>query len=320
MILLSGFTDPAAYRGGALSLGNFDGVHRGHQEMLRRLIAKARRLGGPAVVLTFEPHPLALLAPERLPPQLTTLPEKARLLAELGLDCLIAYPTDRELLQLTAEEFFQRIVREEIHARGMVEGPNFCFGRGRGGTIETLRTMCDAAHLDLTICEMIAFEGQDVSSTSVRTALRNGRIQDANFALGRAFRMSGHVAPGARRGRLLGFPTANLDRIETLIPRNAVYAGRVNVAGTDYPAAINIGPNPTFGEHAQKVEVHLVGFSGDLYGQTIHVDLLDHLRDITKFESVDQLREQLGRDIERTRGIASTLQPSTAQSSFARDE
>ena len=306
MLLLNGFTDPDAYRGGFLSLGNFDGVHRGHQAMLGQLVAHARRLGGPAVVMTFEPHPLALLAPDRLPPKLTTLDEKARLLAELGIDCLIAYRTDTHLLQLTAEEFFERIVREEISARGLIEGPNFCFGRGRKGTIETLKVMCEAAHLELKICEMLALDGEDVSSTTIRTAIREGRMHDAAAGLGRPYRMTGRVASGARRGRTLGFPTANLDGMETLIPTNGVYAGRTTVAGVRYPAAVNIGPNPTFGEDAQKVEVHLVGFEGDLYGEKLSVDFLDHLRGVKRFSSVDELKMQLARDIAATKKIAET--------------
>ncbi len=306
MLLLNGFTDPDAYRGGFLSLGNFDGVHRGHQAMLGELVAYARRLGGPAVVMTFEPHPLALLAPERLPPKLTTLDEKARLLAKLGIDCLIAYRTDTHLLQLTAEEFFERIIREEIAARGLMEGPNFCFGRGRKGTIDTLKTMCAAAHLELKVCEMIALDGEDVSSTTIRTALREGRIRDANTGLGRTYRLAGKVATGARRGRTLGFPTANLDQIETLIPGNGVYAGTSEIDGASYPAAIHIGPNPTFGENAQKVEIHLVGFQGDIYGTTLAVDVLDRVRGVQWFSSAEELKAQLERDVAAVRAIAAS--------------
>jgi riboflavin kinase/FMN adenylyltransferase len=309
MLLLNGFTDPDAYRGGFLSLGNFDGVHRGHQAMLGELIAHARRLGGPAVVMTFEPHPLALIAPERLPPKLTTLDEKARLLAELGIDCLIAYKTDTHLLQLTAEEFFERIIREEIAARGVIEGPNFCFGRGRKGTIDTLKVMCAAAHLELKVCEMIALGGADLSSTTIRTALREGRIRDANTGLGRTYRLTGRVATGARRGRTLGFPTANLDGIETLVPGNGVYAGTSEVNGVRYPAAIHIGPNPTFGENAQKVEIHLVGLQGDLYGMPLSVDFLEHLRGVQRFGSIDELKAQLEQDVARTREIAHSPVP-----------
>ncbi len=304
MLLLNGFTDPDAYRGGYLSLGNFDGVHRGHQVMLGQLVAQARRLGGPAVVMTFEPHPLALLAPERLPPKLTTLTEKARLLAELGIDCLIAYKTDTHLLQLTAEEFFRKVIRDEVAARGLIEGPNFCFGRGRKGTIETLKVMCDAAHLELKVCEMIAMDGQDVSSTTIRTALREGRIRDANSGLRRSYRLAGKVVSGARRGRTIGFPTANLDEVETLVPGNGVYAAVSEVGGARYPAAVHIGPNPTFGENAQKIEIHLAGFSGDLYGQTLAIDFLDQVRGVQRFASVDELKTQLERDVAATRAIA----------------
>jgi riboflavin kinase/FMN adenylyltransferase len=307
MLLLNGFTDPDAYRGGFLSIGNFDGVHRGHQEMLGRLVSQARNHHAPTVVMTFEPHPLALIAPERLPPQLTTIDEKARLLAQLGVDCLIAYPTDTHLLQLTAEEFFARFVRDQIAARGMMEGPNFCFGRGRKGTIETLKTMCSAAGVELTVCEMLLLDGQDLSSTAVRTQITEGRLADARTSLARPYRISGKVISGAQRGRTIGFPTANLDRIETLVPQNGVYAAVTEIDGRRWPAAMNIGPNPTFGENAQKVEVHVIDFHGDLYGRHLDIDILHEIRGVQRFESVDQLKAQLTRDIETARVAASNL-------------
>src|SRR5688572_95655 len=169
MDLQFGFERPDAYRGGVVSIGNFDGVHQGHQVMARTVALRARELGVPAVVMTFDPHPTVLLAPDRIPPQLTTIQKRAALLEECGIDCVIAYQTDRNLLQLEPDEFFQLIVRDELEAQALIEGPNFHFGHRRAGTIETLRSLCSAHNVRLQILEPVADEtGWMVSSTDIR--------------------------------------------------------------------------------------------------------------------------------------------------------
>ncbi|MFG0336144.1 MAG: bifunctional riboflavin kinase/FAD synthetase [Maioricimonas sp. JB049] len=303
MIIEQGFGNRASYRGGYVSIGNFDGVHRGHQRMISSLVQHARRDGVPAVVLTFDPHPVTLLAPQRTPPRLNTLPRKAQLLADCGVDCLIAYPTDRDLLNLTAEEFFQQIIRDEMAARGVVEGPNFCFGRNRGGTIDVLTELCAQAGILCEIVPAVTQDGQVVSSSSIRQALMAGSVREAGQMLGAPYRLSGTVASGAGRGRNLGFPTANLDDVATLIPADGVYAAVAPVDSACLAAAVHIGSNPTIADEARKIEVHLLDFDGDLYGRTLHVDLIERVRGTQSFDGPQALQEQLKRDLAEIRRI-----------------
>lgn len=304
MKLLHGFDDPSACRGGVVSIGNFDGVHRGHRTMIASLVRRARDVGGPAVVLTFEPHPTQLLRPQQAPPRLSTLTGKADLIRELGVDCLIAYPTDWNLLQLTPAEFFERIIRGELHARGLVEGANFFFGRNRAGDVETLRRLCDAAGLILDIVPPVEVSGRTVSSSAIRSLIAEGRMGQAVEMLGHPYRVEGRVVSGADRGHKLGFPTANLAEVRTLIPGDGVYAGRARVEEDDHPAAIHVGPSPTFSQDDSRIEVHVIDFSGRLYGETLQVDFLERLREIVRFENVDALRDQLRQDVETARTIA----------------
>ena len=302
MKLLRQSTDlPQALRSGAVAIGNFDGVHRGHARIVERVIEQARALGGPALVFTFDPHPVRLLRPAEAPPPLTWTDRKAELLAALGIDTVIAYPTDEELLHLTPEEFFQRVVREQLDARAMIEGPNFYFGRNRSGTIEVLRRLTSAAGIRLDVVEPLMVGGEYVSSSRIRRMLSEGRVDQARELLTEPYRIRGMVVHGAGRGAKLGFGTANLDAVDTLLPGPGVYAGRgfLNHAGdTRWPAAINIGPNPTFGEHAMKVEVHLIGWDGSpLYGQPLEVDFLAPLRPVKRFSGVDELKQQLHDDV-----------------------
>ncbi|MEW4529751.1 bifunctional riboflavin kinase/FAD synthetase [Maioricimonas sp. JC845] len=303
MIIERGFGNRSRYRGGYVSIGNFDGVHRGHQRMISSLVQHAHRDGVPAVVLTFDPHPVTLLAPERTPPRLTTLDRKAQLLADCGVDCLIAYPTDRDLLNLTAADFFEQIIQDDIDARGVVEGPNFCFGRNRGGTIAVLEELCTAAGILCEIVPAVTRNGQVVSSSSIRTALLAGNVRDAMEMLGHPYRLTGTVTSGAGRGRELGFPTANLDNVATLVPADGVYAAVGLVDDECLAAAVHIGTNPTFAEDVRKIEIHLLDFSGDLYDQALHVDLIDRVRGTRSFDGPAALKEQLNRDLAEIRRI-----------------
>jgi riboflavin kinase/FMN adenylyltransferase len=294
----------AEHRGGAVSIGNFDGVHRGHARIVERLLAQAKRVSGPSVVFTFDPHPVRILRPEFCPPPLTWTERKAELLAELGVDEMIAYPTDEALLLLSPEEFFERIVRRALDARAMVEGPNFYFGRGRAGDIDLLGQLCDSAGVSLEVVQPFEFGGEYVSSSRARKLIAEGNVKESAAMLTRPYRIRGMVTHGAGRGAKIGFPTANVSAIDTLLPAPGVYAGRATAGTLSRPAAINIGPNPTFGEQGLKVEAHLLDFHGPLYGEPIEVDFLARLRDIQKFSSIGELQEQLARDVERTRHIA----------------
>jgi len=295
---------PADLRRGAVTIGNFDGVHRGHARIVERLLAKAREVGGPAIVFTFDPHPVRLLRPEAAPPPLTWTDRKAQLLDELGVTAVIAYPTDEALLALSPQEFFNRIVRERLEARAMVEGPNFFFGRSRAGNIEVLGQLCQAAGVSLEIVQPLVVGKEFVSSSRVREAISAGDVDLARQLLTRPYRIRGMITHGAGRGAKIGFPTANVSAIDTLLPGQGVYAAQAITQAGTWPAAVNIGPNPTFGEHALKVEVHLIDFAGSLYGQPLEVDFLARLRSIQPFPSVAALQTQLAHDVAAARRVA----------------
>jgi len=304
MFLQHGFENQSAYHRGFVSIGNFDGVHRGHQGMISALIEKARRNDVPAVVFTFDPHPITLLRPGSTPPPLSTVARKAQLLEALGVDCLIVYPTDQELLDLSPREFFQRIILNEIEASGMVEGPNFFFGRDRAGDIHKLHEYCDESGLDLKIIQPVSVAGRMVSSTAIRGLIATGEVAKAADLLGHRYRLHGVVSPGAKRGADLGFPTANLEQVKTVLPCEGVYAAIGLVGETQFPAAVNIGPNPTFGDYRPKLETHLIGYTGDLYGAEIDVEFVERLRPTTSFAGVHELKEQLARDVEQAQALA----------------
>ncbi len=296
-----GFTQPGIYRGGCLSIGNFDGVHRGHQHILNELSRHALRMGVPAVVVTFDPHPASILAPDRLPPALTTLKRRVELVSQMGVDTVLVVPTTKELLNLTAAEFFDQVLLSELQFRGIVEGSNFCFGKGRQGTVDSLQEMCHREGLECHVVPPV-FEGDEtVSSSLIRGLLKAGDVVGAKAMLGRPHRATGVVVEGAKRGRTIGFSTANLEQVETMLPTHGVYSGSCTIDGKTYKAAVNLGPNPTFDEQASKLEVHLLDFAGDLYGRTMDVDFVERLRDVIKFESATQLLEQLRLDVERVR-------------------
>ncbi len=293
---------PGELKRGAVAIGNFDGVHRGHARIVARVIAKARELGGPGVIFTFDPHPVRILRPAAAPPPLTWTDRKAQLLAQMGVDAVIAYPTDEELLHLEPQDFFQRIVRDQLDARAMVEGPNFYFGRGRAGTIEVLKQLTAQAGMPLEIVEPLVVDGEFVSSSRIRKLLSEGSVDKACELLTEPYRIRGMVVHGAGRGLKLGVGTANLDAIDTLLPGPGVYSGRSWVNGTRWPAAINIGPNPTFGEGALKVEAHLLDWDrGPLYGEVVEVDFLTRVRNIQRFAGVEELKQQLSSDVAAAR-------------------
>ena len=303
MKLLRGFESPSCYRGGFVSIGNFDGVHCGHQAMLASLVGHARAGGVPAVVLTFDPHPIELLRPEAAPPRLTTIAHRAELLEKFGVDCVIVLPTTERFLSLTAEDFFHAIVQTELQARGLVEGPNFFFGRHRAGSITTLRGFCANHQLTLDIIPPVIVDEQLVSSSVIRSLIEAGDVTESVRLLGHSYRLSGVVGHGEQRGRQLGFPTANLVNLTNLVPGNGVYAATTIVNGNRFSAAVNVGPNPTFGEFAKKVEVHILGFAGDLYGKSLDVDFLQKIRDTRRFASAEELIARLRKDLDEVQSI-----------------
>ncbi|MFM7038389.1 MAG: riboflavin biosynthesis protein RibF [Planctomycetaceae bacterium] len=291
-------TVPEPLRNCCLTLGNFDGVHRGHLQILSAVRRLADELLVPAVAVTFSPHPLALLRPGAAPSVITSIAERTRLLLASGVDQVFVLPVTPQLLQMTAVEFFDSVLLRGFSARGIVEGPNFHFGRGRDGNTALLTTLCQRS--GVTFVEVPSLDDMMgmISSSRIRELLGAGVLSEAVHQLGHPLRVTGEVTSGAQRGRTLGFPTANLTGIEGLLPANGVYGGRCEVAGRRFAVAVSIGPNPTFADERQKVECHIVNFSGDLYGQRLAVDLLTEIRPLKSFVSVDELRAQIAADVE----------------------
>ena len=294
---------PEDARRGAIAIGNFDGVHLGHARIVSRLIERAREVQGPAVVFTFDPHPVRLLRPDQCPPPLTWTERKAELLVDLGVDWMVAFPTDEAMLQLSPREFFNTIVRERLDARAMVEGPNFFFGHNREGTIDVLRTLTDEAGITLSVVDPQVVDGEFVSSSRIRRLIAAGDVREARAMLTGPYRIRGMVTHGAGRGAKIGFPTANVHAIDTLLPGEGVYAGRAWIDGQAWPAAVNIGGNPTFDEQERKVEAHLIGWSAPLYGKPLELDFWRRLRDIRPFPSIEALQAQLADDVQLTQQI-----------------
>lgn len=304
---------PDDVRGGAVAIGNFDGVHRGHARLVEQLVERAQAIGGPAIVFTFDPHPARVLRPAESPAPLTWLERKAELLAELGVDHVVAYPTDEALLRLSAREFFDLLLRETLDAKALVEGPNFLFGHNREGDVGKLAEFADEAGMSLDIVVPSETNGEMISSSRVRRLIGGaGDVAAGAGMLTAPYRIRGIVTHGAGRGAKIGFPTANLEGIDTLLPADGVYAGIGGVIGRTehrgpWAAAINVGSNPTFGEQARKVEVHLIGCDDAIYGRPLEVDFLERLRDVRPFESADELIEQLKTDVAVAKQIATPL-------------
>jgi riboflavin kinase/FMN adenylyltransferase len=291
---------PETLRGGAVALGNFDGVHLGHARLVERLRVMAQQVGGPAIVFTFDPPPVRLLRPQAAPEPLIWPDRKLELLAELGVDATLVYPTNQAFLDTEARDFFDRIVCQTMGVKAMVEGPNFFFGHNRSGNVDVLRKFCDEMNMPFETPEPVEIDGQIVSSSRIRLLVAAGRMDEARTMLGRPYRIRGNVVRGAGRGAKLGYPTANVGQIDTLLPGEGIYAARAHVEDAWYPAAVSLGPNPTFDEGGLKVEAHLIGFQGMIYDRPIEVDFLSHIREIKRFDSAGALVEQMALDLVRT--------------------
>jgi riboflavin kinase/FMN adenylyltransferase len=299
---------PRELRGGVLCVGNFDGVHLGHAKMLSTGRAEASSRGIPFTIMTFDPHPNLILKPLVPRPPLTTLTQRQDLLAAFSPDVLLIIPTSRDFLAIPAPDFLQRIVTGAdtgIGARLLVEGNSFTYGHRAEGTVETLRSAGPAMGFDTIIIPTQEQSLTDltiakVSSTLIRWFINHGRVADAARALGRPYAIRGKVVEGAKRGRTIGFPTANL-QTQQLVPMPGVYAGIAIVDGRRHIAAISIGNNPTFDGAATTLEAFLLDFTGDLYGKTIDLEFHRWVREMAVFSGVDPLVAQMHRDVAWTR-------------------
>lgn len=294
---------PDDCRGGAVAVGNFDGAHLGHARLIRHL----REQGRPAVVLSFDPHPLQLLAPDRFQPLLTSPEDRAADLRVCGADRVLFLRTTPELLRLTPHEFFAQVLRDGLRPKALVEGFNFRFGHDRAGDNELLGELCRESGIAMALVPPFQLDAVPVSSSRVRKALLDGDVGEAMRLMGRHYRLHGIVGEGARRGRTLGFPTANLTDVQTLVPGDGVYAVRARFDGETWAGAANVGGNPTFGEQSRKIEIHLIDFVGDIYGRSMTVTFLHRLRETRPFSGADDLVTQLQRDVEQARHIGAEV-------------
>ncbi len=295
----------------AVTIGTFDGVHRGHQALLRRTREVAGDL--PVVAVTFDPHPVAVFAPDRVPPRLTSLQRRIELLHEpapgvRGADHVRVLDFDRAMAGWSPEEFVERVVVEELRARHVVVGENFTFGARAAGTTETLRDLCARHGCDASAFTLVGdghgADGVPWSSTRVRALVADARLEEAAELLGRPHEVDGVVTPGDQRGRDLGFPTANVPvQADYCVPPDGVYAGRLLTGDADYPAAISVGTNPTFAGTERRVESYVMdhGHDLDLYGRPVRVQLVSHLRPMVAYRGVDALVEQMHVDVEQAR-------------------
>jgi riboflavin kinase/FMN adenylyltransferase len=281
-----------------LTIGNFDGVHKGHMVLFNKVKERAQAINGQSAVMTFEPHPIKVMKPGNGPPLITPMKEKLDLIAQTGVDVLFCVPFTREFAAISARDFVEDMLLKKIGIKEIVVGYDYTFGHDRLGDISLLEALGGELGFKVHVVKPIYIDRRLVSSTSIRKLVREGEFALAEAFLGRHYQISGTVIKGANRGgRLLGFPTANLKIVDELIPRMGVYAVKVNVEGKTYNGVTNIGTNPTFGEHALSVETHLLDFSGDLVGKTIRVNFLQRLRDEITFNSIEELSDQIAEDI-----------------------
>jgi len=288
---------PADVRGSAVAVGNFDGVHLGHQAVIGEAGRIAKASGIPWAVMTFEPHPRTVFAPEVGSFRLTPFPVKARLIEALGPEVLFVIPFDADLARVSARSFVEEVLVHGLGARHVICGHDFAFGQGRKGTPELLLWLGDEFDFGFTcVQEVRDGGGEGYSSTRIREYLRRGEPTSAARLLGRPFEIEGEVIAGDQRGRTIGFPTANVALGEHLRPRFGVYAVRALVDSVWRDAVANLGKRPTFGKLQENFEVHLFDFAGDLYGKTLRVELVDFIRPEMKFSGLDQLKAQIAAD------------------------
>lgn len=297
-----------------LTLGNFDGVHLGHQAIVRRAVTEARALGGPAVVMTFYPHPITVVAPDRAPPLLQTLRDRLAALRALGTDLCVVQRFTPSFAGLEPAAFVRDVLLPRLEVAHVVVGYDVTFGRDRSGTVDTLRSL-GATH-DFTVDTVgpVTVDGFTVSSSAIRRLLAAGDVGQAARLLGRPYALRGRVVGGERRGRSLGFPTANLwCRPRVLLPLDGVYAVRVRRDGLWQGGVLNVGIRPTFGNRQRTAEVHLLDWDGDLYGRTLEVELVERLRDEMRFAGPDALRSAIAADVARARAVLAARSGSRAR-------
>ena len=290
-----------------VTLGNFDGVHRGHTEIFYHLTDRARQLGMPSIVVTFEPHPLAVLAPELAPQRITTFDQKAALIAAAGIDCLVVIKFTPEFSLSSAESFVRDILCHSLGMRHVIIGHDYAFGRDRQGNFETLSRLGKECGFTLEDLDPVGIENTIFSSSLVRRLITAGDMGGTAAVLGRYHTISGEVVHGREIGKKLGFPTANINTYNELIPPDGVYAVMATVDDKLLPGACNIGTNPTFDGKERTIEVFLLDFSGQLYSRQLAISVVQRLRDVKKFSNMEALVEAISADVTSTRDILASV-------------
>ncbi|ACS80983.1 bifunctional riboflavin kinase/FAD synthetase [Maridesulfovibrio salexigens] len=293
-------------QGACVTIGNFDGVHKGHQKLISSTCKKARANGLASVVVTFDPHPLRVLVNSKTPPFITLTSQKLELIALHKPDIILALNFTKEMAALSPEEFIQRYLIEPLGMKEMVVGYDYALGKGRSGNYETIVKLGQKHEYGVERLDPVIINDAVVSSSRIRDMVSEGNVWDVRPLLGRFYQVRGEVVHGMNRGgRLLGFPTANIKLEDELFPKKGVYAIRVEVEGKVLPGVANIGKNPTFGNEALSVEAHILDFSKDIYGKDIRVHFIQRIRSEKKFNGLDELKERIGIDIGLAREILS---------------
>ncbi|MBN2419345.1 MAG: bifunctional riboflavin kinase/FAD synthetase [Deltaproteobacteria bacterium] len=287
-----------------LTIGNFDGVHRGHLALFDRVKELASGIQGQSVVMTFEPHPIKVVKPGNGPKLITPVEQKLRLIAEAGIDVILCLPFNKEFASISANDFVKELLVNKIGVKEIVVGYDYNFGAGREGNIELLKKLGDELGFKVHVVKQIHLNNTLVSSTSIRNLVSGGNLPEAKRMLGRDYQITGIVKTGMGRGRkILGFPTANLTPVDELIPKNGVYAVKAYVHDKWYNGVCNIGINPTFGGTSLSIETHVLDFSGDIVGERFTIKFIARLRDEKNFNSKDELAAQIERDVIKAREI-----------------
>jgi riboflavin kinase / FMN adenylyltransferase len=294
-----------------ITVGTFDGVHRGHRDVIERVVARSRSLKIPSVLVTFDPHPMEIVNPAAAPLLLSTHDEKLEVIAETGIDYMAVVPFTPELAAYSAEDFVELMLRRCFRMRELLIGYDHGFGRQRTGDVNVLRSLGDRDGFRVEAVDPVSTpDGHSVSSTSIRRAIAGGDLDRAAAGLGRPYSVSGRVIEGAQRGRTIGFPTLNLGPppARKLLPPEGVYAVRVQTPSGPVGGMMNLGPRPTFGDSATSLEAHLFDTTGDFYGAHVRVDFVARLRETRKFASAEQLSAQLRHDEREARSALTQLQ------------
>ncbi|MDC0335642.1 bifunctional riboflavin kinase/FAD synthetase [Pseudodesulfovibrio sp.] len=292
--------------GACVTIGNFDGVHMGHQKLIQRTCSRAKAQDLVSVVVTFDPHPLRVLRDDRNPPFITLTEQKLELISEHGPQVCLLLEFTMDMAKLAPEDFVKKYLLNGLNMKEMIIGYDYHLGKGRAGNFETLSELGEKHGFTVDRLDPVSIDDAVVSSTRIRDLVQAGKVWPVRPLLGRFYQIKGEVVHGMNRGgRLLGFPTANLKLVDELFPKPGVYAIWVEVDGEVHKGVANIGKNPTFGNDALSVEAHILDFKGDLYGRDIRVHFVQRIRDEKKFSGIDELKERIGKDIELGRQILS---------------